>query len=83
LIQGGVVRRIKPEHELRTVGIGLIVSSIGMILILFSSNFWTATLFVVIFGAGNTLIRPCITSLITKKNHHGAWGGNRLDFIDG
>lgn len=71
LIQGGVVRRIKPEHELRTVGIGLIVSSIGMILILFSSNFWTATLFVVIFGAGNTLIRPCITSLITKKTTTG------------
>ncbi len=71
LIQGGVVRRVKPGHELRVVGIGLLVSSLGMVLILFSSNFWTATLFVVIFGAGNTLIRPLITSLVTKKSTAG------------
>jgi MFS family permease len=71
LIQGGVVRKIRSGHELRAIGIGLVVSSAGMVLILFSTNFWTATLFVVIFGAGNTLIRPLVTSLVTKKSNLG------------
>jgi len=71
LIQGGVVRRIPSGSELRFIGIGLVISAVGMLLILFSSNFWTATLYVVIFGAGNTLIRPLVTSLVTKKSSVG------------
>lgn len=71
LIQGGLVRRVQSGQELRVIGIGLVVSALGLVLILFSSNFWTATLFVVIFGAGNTLIRPLVTSLVTKKSSAG------------
>lgn len=78
LIQGGVVRRyVKKGMEGRTILIGLVISGIGFFLITQSSNFWTATLFVATFGAGNALIRPCVTSLITQKTtvSHGVASG--------
>lgn len=71
LIQGGLVRKVRSGHEVRFIGIGLVVSAVGLVLILFSSNFWTATLYVVVFGAGNTLIRPLVTSLVTKQANVG------------
>ncbi|MBO8170454.1 MAG: MFS transporter [Bacillaceae bacterium] len=72
VIQGGVVRKlVKKGQEGRTIMIGLIVSGLGFLLIIFSADFWTATLFVAIFGAGNALIRPCVTSLITQKTTVG------------
>ena len=70
-IQGGLVRKVRSGQEVRIIGLGLVVSAVGLVLILFSSNFWTATLFVVIFGAGNTLIRPLVTSLATKQANVG------------
>lgn len=67
-VQGGYVRRkVQPGQEIRTVSAGLLLSAAGFALILFSANFWTATLYVCVFGVGNALIRPCITSLITQK----------------
>lgn len=72
LIQGGVVRRlIKKGQEARVVGIGLVLSAIGFILILFSSNLITASIYLSVFAAGNALIRPCVTSLITQKTPVG------------
>ncbi|MCZ8511343.1 MFS transporter [Paenibacillus filicis] len=72
LIQGGVVRRlIKRGQEARVVGVGLVLSALGFILILFSSNLFTASVYVAVFGAGNALIRPCVTSLITQKTKVG------------
>ncbi|MCF6093945.1 MFS transporter [Microaerobacter geothermalis] len=71
-IQGGVVRkRVKQGDESKAIFIGLIVSAIGFTLIIFSRSFWTATLFIAIFGAGNALIRPCVTSLISQKTTFG------------
>lgn len=68
LVQGGIVRRyIKKGGEKHAVVIGLVISAIGFTLLLFSSSVWNATLFLCIFGIGNSLIRPCVTSLITQK----------------
>ncbi|MDF2960860.1 MAG: tetracycline resistance efflux pump [Paenibacillus sp.] len=72
LIQGGVVRRfIKKGDEARVIGIGLVLSAIGFILILFSSSLFTASVYLSVFAAGNALIRPCVTSLITQKTKAG------------
>ncbi|NHN28527.1 MFS transporter [Paenibacillus agricola] len=72
LIQGGVVRRfIKRGDEAKVIGIGLILSAIGFVLILFSSSLLTASIYLSVFAAGNALIRPCVTSLITQKTKAG------------
>ncbi|PZE22583.1 MFS transporter [Paenibacillus xerothermodurans] len=72
LIQGGVVRRlIKKGQEPRVIGIGLVLSAIGFVLLLLSSSLFTASVYLSVFAAGNALIRPCVTSLITQKTHAG------------
>ncbi|MEX2460879.1 MAG: MFS transporter [Paenibacillaceae bacterium] len=72
LIQGGVVRkRIKKGGEKKAIFIGLILSALGFILIIFSSNVITAAVYMSVFGAGNALIRPCVISLITQKTNVG------------
>ncbi|MCS7459374.1 MFS transporter [Paenibacillus doosanensis] len=72
LIQGGVVRRfIKRGDEAKVVGLGLVLSAVGFVLILFSMNLTTASIYLSVFGAGNALIRPCVTSLITQKTKVG------------
>lgn len=72
LIQGVVVRKyIKEGQETQFIRIGLVTSAIGFILILFSNSFWTAALYLAVFAAGNALIRPCVTSLVTKKTTVG------------
>jgi MFS transporter, DHA1 family, multidrug resistance protein len=72
IIQGYVVRKkIKKGKESVAVLVGLFTSGVGFLLILLSMNFWTAALFVTIFGIGNSLIRPCVTSLVTQKTTVG------------
>jgi multidrug resistance protein len=72
LIQGGVVRRyIKKGDEQKFIRLGLLLSALGFFLLLFSASFWTAALFLSVFSAGNALIRPCVTSLITQKTTVG------------
>ncbi|AEI42493.1 MFS transporter [Paenibacillus mucilaginosus] len=72
LIQGGVVRRlIKRGQESMVIGIGLVLSAIGFVLILFSTSLLTASIYLSVFAAGNALIRPCVTSLITQKTKVG------------
>lgn len=72
LIQGGVVRRYaKGGTEGRFILVGLLLSAIGFYLITLSNSFWTATLFISVFSAGNALIRPCVQSLITQKTTVG------------
>jgi MFS family permease len=68
LIQGGVVRRrIRKGQEPGYIATGLLISAAGFLLLLTSSSLWTATIYLAIFGIGNALIRPCVTSLITQK----------------
>lgn len=70
-IQGGVVRKIKKGAETRFMLLGLVLTALGFALIIFSHNFWTATIYLAIFGAGNALLRPTVTSLITQKTTVG------------
>lgn len=72
LVQGGVIRRlVKPGTEGRAIGIGLVLAAVGMFLIIFTTNFWTATLYLALFGTGHALIRPCVTSLVTQRTTVG------------
>ncbi|MNI29843.1 Tetracycline resistance protein, class B [compost metagenome] len=72
LIQGGVVRRlVKHGAEQKVIAIGLILSAAGFFLLLFSSSVLTAAIYLSVFGAGNALIRPCVTSLITQRTKVG------------
>ncbi|WP_163539946.1 MFS transporter [Gracilibacillus sp. YIM 98692] len=68
LVQGGLVGRMtKRFGEGQVIQIGLITSAIGFMMILFVNSFLTAALFLTIFGVGNGLIRPSVSSLLTKK----------------
>lgn len=72
LIQGGIIRRyVKQGMENRVIVIGLLLSAAGFFLLLLSSSFATATVYLCVFAAGNALIRPCVTSLITQKTTVG------------
>ncbi len=72
LVQGGVVRRyIKKGTETRFMIMGLLFCAAGFFLILFSTSFLTATIYLSVYAVGNALLRPCITSLITQKTTVG------------
>ncbi|XEC96926.1 MFS transporter [Paenibacillus tarimensis] len=72
LIQGGVVRRfIRKGDEPKFIVMGLVISAAGFILLATSHELWTATIYLAIFGIGNALIRPCVTSLVTQKTTVG------------
>ncbi|WP_028561553.1 tetracycline resistance MFS efflux pump [Paenibacillus pinihumi] len=72
LVQGGIVRRyIRPGGEPKFIVAGLLLSAVGFFLLITAHTLWTATLFLAIFGVGNALIRPCVTSLITQKTTVG------------
>lgn len=72
LVQGGVVRRrVKKGEEPKYIILGLVISALGFFLLLFAHSLWWATLSLAVFGIGNALIRPCVTSLITQKTTVG------------
>lgn len=72
LVQGGIVQRyVKHGREVPTMYLGLFLSGIGLFSILWSSNFITATIFMTLFGASNTVIKPTLTSVITKETTVG------------
>jgi multidrug resistance protein len=71
VIQGGVLQRFKKGNEKTLIAIGVLISVIGFILLLFSSTVVNATIFLSILTAGNALIRPCVLSLITIKTKVG------------
>jgi MFS family permease len=72
LVQGGVVRRrIKKGEEPRYIVIGLLISAAGFFLLLFAHSLAWAIVSLAVFGVGNALIRPCVTSLITQKTKVG------------
>ncbi|MFC9775895.1 MFS transporter [Paenibacillus chitinolyticus] len=72
LVQGGLVRVIaKKKKEKLAILCGLFASAVGFLLVLGSDSFWTATLALTVFSAGNAMIRPCINSLLTQRTRHG------------
>lgn len=67
IVQGGLVGRMTKKYgEGAVIRVGIIVSAVGFILILFSTGFWTSAVFLTIFGVGNGFIRPAISALLTK-----------------
>lgn len=80
-VQGGMIGKIIHKFgEKKTIKIGLILSSIGFLAITFAYHFWTLAIFLMIFGIGNGMMRPSITSLISKKAKGGH--GTALGVMD-
>ncbi len=78
LVQGGLVGRMtKKFGEGSVIQVGIIISAIGFGLILFIDSFLTAAIFLTVFGIGNGLIRPSVSSLVTKTSTtgHGSMTG--------
>lgn len=72
MVQGGLAGKMTKKYgEGAVIRVGIIVSAIGFILILFSSNFWTSAVFLTIFGLGNGVIRPAVSALLTKNSTSG------------
>ncbi|MCU6709005.1 MFS transporter [Paenibacillus sp. J5C_2022] len=79
LVQGGFVRRkIKKGEEPRYIALGLVLSAGGFFLLLFAHSLSWTILSLVVFGIGNALIRPCVTSLITQKTQVGQGAASGL-----
>ncbi|RHW42125.1 MFS transporter [Neobacillus notoginsengisoli] len=77
-VQGGLIGKLtKKFGEGKVIQGGIIVSAIGFSLILLVNNFTTAAIFLTIFGVGNGVIRPSISSILTKTvtSGHGSVTG--------
>ena len=72
IVQGGFVGRLTKKYgEGTVIQLGIVVSALGFGLILFIDSFLTAAIFLSIFGIGNGLIRPSVSSLLTKESATG------------
>ncbi|MEH7307767.1 MFS transporter [Neobacillus drentensis] len=72
IVQGGLVGRMTKKYgERMVIQAGIILSALGFGLILLVNSFATAALFLTIFGLGNGVIRPSVSSLITKTSSAG------------
>lgn len=79
LVQGGLIGRlIKKFGEGKVIQMGLVISAVGFGLILLTDSFWTAALYLSIFGIGNGFMRPSITSLISKRTRTGQGNASGL-----
>ncbi len=71
-VQGGLIGKlIKKYGEQNTIKLGLLISAIGFLLIIFAHRFLTLALFLAVFGIGNGMMRPSISSLISKRTRTG------------
>ncbi|WP_072891968.1 MFS transporter [Ornithinibacillus halophilus] len=71
VVQGSMGKLTKLFGEARIIQMGILVSAVGFGLILFTENFTTAAIFLSVFGVGNGVIRPSVSSLLTKKSSYG------------
>lgn len=70
-VQGSMGKLTKKYGESLIIQAGIFVSAIGFALILFTANFTTAAIFLAVFGVGNGVIRPSVSSLLTKHANVG------------
>ncbi len=82
VVQGSIGKLTKRYGEAVIIQAGILVSTIGFGLILFTRDFTTAAIFLAVFGVGNGVIRPSISSLLTKrsKTGHGTVTGYLASF---
>jgi MFS transporter, DHA1 family, multidrug resistance protein len=71
MVQGSMGKWTKKYGEALIIQAGISISLIGFGLILFIQDFTTAAIFLAIFGIGNGVIRPSVSSLLTKKAKAG------------
>lgn len=68
IIQGFFIGRlIEKFKEEKIIKAGLIISAIGYPLVIFSKNFFTFAIFICFASIGQGLIRPALTTLISKE----------------
>lgn len=81
-VQGSMGKLTKKYGETIIIQAGIVISAIGFGLILFTQNFTTAAIFLAVFGVGNGVIRPSVSSLLTKtsKVGHGTATGYLSSF---
>ncbi|MDP4085860.1 MAG: MFS transporter [Bacillota bacterium] len=71
-VQGGLMGMLtKKFGEGAVIQGGILVSAIGFALILLVNSFSTAAIYLTIFGIGNGVIRPSISSILTKSSSGG------------
>jgi MFS transporter, DHA1 family, multidrug resistance protein len=71
-VQGGLIGKLTKRYgEGPVIQMGIVISAIGFGLILLTRDFLTAAVYLTIFGVGNGLIRPGVSSLLTKKSSTG------------
>ncbi|TKC16830.1 MFS transporter [Robertmurraya kyonggiensis] len=71
-VQGGLIGKLtKKWGEGTVIQMGIVISAVGFGLILLTNNFVTAAIYLTVFGIGNGLIRPGVSSLLTKKSTAG------------
>ncbi len=71
IVQGSMGKLTKKFGETTIIKAGILISATGFGLILFIQDFTTAAIFLAIFGVGNGVIRPSVSSLLTKKAKTG------------
>lgn len=81
-VQGSMGKLTKKFGEKRIIQGGITLSAVGFGLILFTQNFATAAIFLAVFGVGNGVIRPTVSSLLTKMSNvgHGTTTGYLSSF---
>ena len=72
LLQGGVLGKlINIFGEFKLIIIGILLNTMGMVLLPWSKTLVTLTLYLSIAGIGNQIIRPTNTSWISKQTKFG------------
>lgn len=72
IVQGGLVGRLaKKFGDVRLVRAGMLISTVGMLLIIASTNVFLLFLTSAIFNIGNTLLTPSSSSLVSKNSTGG------------
>ncbi|MFT4415618.1 MFS transporter [Fredinandcohnia humi] len=72
IVQGGLIgKATKRFGEGFVIQVGIAVSALGFLLILFTNSFMSAAIYLTVFGVGNGVIRPCVSSLLTKRSKTG------------
>jgi len=72
IIQGGLVGKLaKKFGDVNLIRAGMLISTVGMLLIVTSTNVFLLFLTSAIFNIGNTLLTPSSSSLVSKNSSGG------------